>query len=256
VFTLPHLPVERQRNVGNALEALFKSKPRYTQAVAARARAVIEATALLPRSPGTTIFTVDNATDGVISSIFHIVEAFDRSYASTLVPLDAEQQAQQQAARLIEHEWFADGPGFIHKSVGLQLDIMVAMKESLADETKGPALKAAIDLLGLSPLVGRLLAHIDLYARTLGQAGKVVTDVAPADPGDAWHGLYVAFAIDATSAYADDPAALATLLGPYEAQLKEYRRDQAKARRKAKAAQAAMAAADTPDPAKPGGGPA
>lgn len=240
MFTLPRLPAARQRNVGSALEEHFKSKPQYKEAVVNSARAVIEATAALGRSDDVSMFTIDVATDSVISAIYRVVQSLQKGLTTTVVPLGPQQQAQADAAALIEEAWFSDGVGFIHGTVGIQNSAMTSIRKSLVDPDEGPALKAAIKTLGIGPLVDHFLAHAVVYAKKLGLAGEVVDDPEgeQRDPSDVWHDVYVKFAIDVMSAYRDDPAKLKTLLGSYESQLAEYRAEAAKERKREKKAKA------------------
>jgi hypothetical protein len=234
MFTLPRLPEERQRNVGSALEEHFKSKPKYTAEVQRGALAVIEATPALGASDGLPMFTIDVATDGVISAIYRIVQAVQKGLVTSVLPLGPEQQTLLNAAVLIDGAWFPSGIGFIRGSVGVQNAAMTSIRKSLTDEEKGPAIKAAIKRLGLAPLVDHFLLHAVLYAKKLGLAGEIVDAASdPSDPSDVWHDLYVQFAIDVSAAYRADPAKQKTLLGSYESQLAEYRADQAKERKRA-----------------------
>lgn len=256
MFTLPRLPVERQRNVGTALEEHFKTGPTYPPAILSGAQAVIAATADLARSTQPSLFTIDGATDTVISAVYRILDDFQRGYAATIVALDAAQRAQLEAAELLEGAWFPEGIGFIHDSPGFQNDAMRAVRTSLADPEKGAAIQAAVDLLGLGPLVQRLLAHMALYAKKLGLAGEVVTAAPgePRDPTDVWHDVYTAFAIDVNAAFRDDPATRMTLVGAYESQLGEHRADMAKLRKRVRAEAKAKAEAEAKAGEKKNGG--
>jgi hypothetical protein len=234
MFTLPRLPAERQRNVGSALEEHFKSKPKYTAEVMRGALAVIEATPALGVSNELPMFTIDVATDGVVSAIFRIVQAVQKGLVTAVIPLGPEQQALLDAAALIDAAWYPHGIGFIRDSVGVQHAAMTSIRKSLTDTEQGPAIKAAIKTLGLGPLVDHFVLHAALYAKKLGLAGEIVdTAIDPRDSSDVWHDLYVKFAIDVSSAYRADPAKQKTLLGSYESQLAEYRADQAKERKRA-----------------------
>lgn len=235
LFGFPRLPAERQRNVGGALEEHFKTKPKYSIEVTRSAHAVIEATPALGRSDDMPLFTIDGATDSVLSAIYRIVQSIQKGLVATVVPLGHVQQAQLEAAELIDATWFPNGIGFIHDSVGLQHAAMASIRSSLSDTETGPALKAAVKTLGLGPLVDHFLSHATLYAKKLGLAGAVVTDAdgEPRDPSDVWHDAFVKLAIDVMSAYRDDPAKQKTLLGSYESQLAEYRAEQAKNRKRA-----------------------
>jgi hypothetical protein len=245
MFNLPRLPEDRQRNVGSALEEHFKSKPRYSAEIARGAGAVIDATRELGASDDVQMFTVDVATDGVISAIYRVEQAVQKGLTATVIPLGSPQQAQLDAAVQLDSAWFPAGIGFIRGSVGVQNAAMVAIRKSLSDPDQGPALKAAVKLLGLGPLVDHFLLHASLYAKKLGLAGEIVESAGgPRDPSDAWHDLYVQFAIDVSSTYRADPAMLETLLGSYERQLAEYRSDQVKARKRA--AKKAKAEGDPP----------
>ena len=234
MFTLPRLPEPRQRNVGSALEEHFKSKPKYPAEIMQGALAVIEATHALGTSDDVPMFTIDVATDGVISAIYRIEQAVQKGLVTAVVPLGAAQQAMLDAAVLIDGAWFPSGIGFIRDSVGVQNSAMTSIRNSLTHKDHGPPLKAAMKLLGLAPLVDHFLLHAGLYAKKLGLAGEIVdSGNEPRDPSDVWHDLYVQLAIDVSSAYRADPAKQKTLLGSYESQLAEYRKDQAKARTRA-----------------------
>jgi hypothetical protein len=251
MFKIPRLPEDRQHNVGTALEEHFKAKPKYSAEIARGAAAVIEATRALGAPDDAPIFTVDTATDGVISAIYRIEQAVQKGLTTTVIPLGAPQQALLDAAQTIDGAWFPSGIGFIRGSVGAQNSAMIDIRKSLTDPEEGPALKAAVKTLGLGPLVDHFLLHAALYAKKLGLAGEIVESVGePRDPSDVWHDLYVQFAIDVSSAFRADPATRQTLLGSYESQLIEYRSDQAKARKraakKAKAEAAAPAKNDGP----------
>jgi hypothetical protein len=235
MFALSRLSAERQRNVGSALEAHFKTKPKYTAEVTRGALAVIEATSALGRSDDLPMFTIDGATDSVVSAIYRVAQAIQKGLVATVVPLSAEQQAQLDAAVLIETTWFPHGIGFIRDAVGIQYAAMGAIRRSLSDPESGPALKEAVKTLGLGPLVEHFMTHAALYAKKLGLAGEVVTEAKgePRDPSDVWHEAFVSFAIDVMSAYRNDPAKQKTLLGSYESQLAEYRAELAKNRKRA-----------------------
>ncbi len=234
MFTLPRLPEERQRNVGSALEEHFKSKPKYSAEIMHGAQAVIEATRALGASNDLPIFTVDVATDSVLSAIYRIEQAFQKGLVASVIPLGPAQQALLDAALLLDGAWFPSGIGFIHDSPGVQNSAMISIRKSLTDPDQGPAIKAAIKTLGLAPMIDHFLLHAALYAKTLGLAGEIADSGAePRDPSDVWHDLYVQLAIDVSSAYRADPAKQKTLLGSYESQLAEYREDQAKARKRA-----------------------
>jgi len=246
MFTLPRLPEERQRNVGSALEEHFKSKPKYSAEITKGALAVIEATRALRASNDLPMFTIDVGTDGVVSAIYRIEQAFQKGLVASVIPLGPAQQALLDAAVLLDSAWFPSGIGFIHDSVGVQNAAMISIRQSLTDPEQGPAIKSAIKALGLGPLVEHFLLHAALYAKKLGLAGEIVyAGNEPRDPSDVWHDLYVQLAIDVSSAYRADPATQKTLLGSYESQLAEYRADQAKARKRA-----AKKAKDEADAAK------
>jgi hypothetical protein len=234
MFTLPRLPEERQRNVGSALEEHFKSKPKYSAEITQGALAVIEATRALGASNDLPMFTIDVATDSVLSAVYRIEQAFQKGLVATVVPLGPAQQAQLDAAVLLDGAWFPSGIGFIRDSVGVQHAAMISIRKSLTDPEQGPAIKAAIKTLGLTPLVDHFLLHAALYAKKLGLAGEIAgSGNEPRDPSDVWHDLYVQLAIDVSSTYRADPAKQKTLLGSYESQLAEYRADQVKARKRA-----------------------
>ena len=234
MFTLPRLPEERQRNVGSALEEHFKSKPKYSAEITQGALAVIEATRALGASDDLPMFTIDVATDGVLSAIYRIEQAFQKGLVAAVIPLGPGQKALLDAAVLLDGAWFPSGIGFIRDSVGVQNAAMVSIRNSLTDKEHGTAIKAALKTLGLAPLVDHFLLHAALYAKKLGLAGEIVdSGNEPRDPSDIWHDLYVQLAIDVSSAYRTDPAKQKTLLGSYESQLAEYRADQAKARKRA-----------------------
>ncbi len=244
MFTLPRLPEERQRNVGSALEEHFKSKPKYTSEVIHGAHAVIEATRALGASNDVPIFTIDVATDSVVSAIYRIEQAVQKGLVASVIPLAPAQQAMLDAAVLLDGAWFPSGIGFIHDSVGVQSSAMLSMRKTLTDPDQGPAINAAMKTLGLAPLVDHFVAHATLYAKKLGLAGEIAeSGDEPRDPSDVWHDLYVQLAIDVSSAYRADPAKQKTLLGSYESQLAEYRADQAKERKRAAARAKATAAA-------------
>lgn len=243
MFTLPRLPEERQRNVGSALEEHFKSKPTYSAEVTQGALAVIEATRPLGTSNDLPMFTVDVATDGVLSAIYRIEQAFQKGLVASAIPLGPAQRASLDAALLLDGAWFPSGIGFIHDSVGIQNAAMLSIRTSLTDPEQGPAIKAAVDTLGLAPLVDHFLHHAALYAKKLGLAGEIAYPGSePREASDLWHDLYVQLAIDVTSTYRADLVKQKTLLGSYESQLAEYRADQAKARKRAKAKTGADAA--------------
>lgn len=180
------------------------------------------------------MFTIDVATDSVLSAIYRIEQAIQKGLTVAAIPLGPAQQAMLDAAVLLDGAWFASGIGFIKGSAGVQNAAMTSIRNSLTDKDKGPAIKAAIKTLGLAPLVDHFVLHAALYARKLGLAGEVVESATePRDPSDVWHDLYVQLAIDVSSAYRTDPAKQKTLLGSYESQLAECRADQAKARKRA-----------------------
>ena len=233
-FTLPRLPIPRQRNVGNALDAHFKANPTYTKEVTAGALALIAATPALS-GDDVSMFTIDVATDGVLSAIYRVVQDYQRGFVDSVIPLGAEQKVLRDAANLLEETWFPAGIGFIRESVGLQHEAMTAIRKSMTHPDKGPAIQAAIKALGMGALVDHFVLHAALYARKLGLAGEVVTDPAEADPdpSDAWHRLYLQFAVDTMSAYKNEPATLETLLGSYQRQVEEHHTDLAKERRRA-----------------------
>lgn len=190
------------------------------------------------------MFTIDVATDGVLSAIYRIEQAFQRGLVAAVIPLGPEQQALLDAAVLLDGAWFPSGIGFIRDSVDVQNAAMISIRKSLTDPEEGPAIKAALKMLGLAPLIDHFLLHAALYAKKLGLAGEIVdSGNEPRDPSDRWHDLYVQLAIDVSSAYRADPAKQKTLLGSYESQLAEYRADQAKARKRA--AKKTKAEADT-----------
>lgn len=244
MFTLPRLPAERQRNVGSALEEHFKSKPKYTAEIMHGAQAVIEATRALGASNDVPMFTVDVATDSVVSAIYRMVQAVPKGLVASIIPLGPPQQAMLDAAFLLDHAWFPNGIGFIHDSVGVQSSAMLSMRKSLTDPDQGAGIKAAVKTLGLGPLVDHFVLHATLYTKKLGLAGEIAeSGDEPRDPTDVWHDLYVQLAIDVSSAYRADPAKQKTLLGSYESQLAEYRADQAKERKRAAAKAKAAAAA-------------
>jgi hypothetical protein len=237
MFTLPRLPETRQRNVGSALEQHFKSKPKYSAEITQGALAVIEATRALSASDDLPMFTIDVATDGVLSAIYRIEQAVQKGLVATVIPLGPAQQA------MLDGAWFPSGIGFIKDSVGVQNAAMLSIRNSLTDKDQGPAIKSAIRSLGLAPVVDHFVLHAALYAKKLGLAGEIVdSGNEPRDPSDVWHDLYVQLAIDVSSAYRADPAKQKTLLGSYESQLAEYREDQAKERKRA--AKKAQAEAD------------
>jgi hypothetical protein len=244
MFTLPRLPEERQRNVGSALEEHFRSKPKYASEVVHGAHAVIEATRSLGASSDVPIFTVDVATDSVLSAIYRIEQAVQKGLVASVIPLGPAQQAMLEAAVLLDGAWFPGGIGFIHDSVGVQNSAMISIRKSLTDPDQGPAINAAIKMLGLAPLVDHFVTHAVLYAKKLGLAGEIAASgEEPRDPSDLWHDLYVQLAIDVSSAYRADPAKQKTLLGSYESQLAEHRADQAKERKRAAARAKTVAAA-------------
>lgn len=243
MFTLSRLPEERQRNVGSALEEHFKTKPKYTADVTRSGLAVVEATRALGVSDDMPMFTVDVATDGVLSAIYRIAQAVQKGLVTSVFPLGDEQQAQLDAAILIDRTWFPSGIGFIRESSGIQNAAMVSIRKSLTDPEKGPAIKAAVKTLGIGPLVDHFVSHAVLYAKKLGLAGEVADpDLETVDPSEVWHSAFVEFAVDVSSAYRNDPAKQKTLLGSYESELAAYRADQAKARKRA--AQVTKAEAD------------
>lgn len=245
MFNLPRLPEDRQRNVGSALEEHLKSKPRYSAEILRGVGAVIEATRALGASDEVPMFTVDVATDGVISAIYRIEQAVQKGLTATVIPLGPQQQALLDAALLVDAAWFPSGIGFIRGSTGVQNAAMLAIRKSLTDPEQGPTIKAAVKALGLGPLVDHFVLHALLYAKKLGLAGEIVESAGvPRDPSDVWHDLYVQFAIDVSSAYRADAATRQTLLGSYERQLAEYRGDQAKARKRS--AKKAKSDADPP----------
>ena len=259
MFTLPRLPEDRQRNVGSALDAHFRTKPKYSAEVMSSALAVVEATPALGASNDLPMFTIDVATDSVLSAIYRIEQAIQKGLTIAAIPLGPAQQAMLDAALLLDGAWFASGIGFIRGSVGVQNAAMTSIRNSLTDKDQGPAIKAAVKTLGLGPLVDHFVLHAALYAKKLGLAGEVVESATETrDPSDIWHDLYVQFAIDVSSAYRADPAKQKTLLGSYESQLAEYRADQAKERKRAAKktqdeANAAKAKADADAAAKKGG---
>jgi hypothetical protein len=237
MFTLPRLPEERQRNVGTALEEHFKTKPKYTEEVTQSALAVIGATPALGVSDNMPMFTIDVATDSVLSSIYRIEQAVQKGLVATVVPLGPKQQKLLEAAVLIDGAWFPNGIGFIRDSVGIQNAAMISIRKTLTSKEQGPAIKAAVETLGIGPLVDHFLLHAGLYSKKLGLAGETAEEVddsgaEPRDPSDVWHDLYVQFAIDVSSAYKKDAATRKTLLGPYDSQLAQYRVDQAKERKR------------------------
>jgi hypothetical protein len=220
--------------VGNALAELFKTNPSYTPEVTKGAQAVIAATAALSAGE-MSMFTIDVATDSVLAALHRTLQDIQRGYVSNVIPLSPEQKAELDAAVFLEEAWFPAGIGFIRQSVGLQHAAMTEIRKSLVDKDEGPAVQAAVTTLGIGHRVEHFTAHAALYARKLGLAGEVVTDPneAEPDPSDAWHALYVKFAIDASSAYKSDPATVETLLGSYERQIEEYHADLAKERKRA-----------------------
>ncbi|APR80605.1 Hypothetical protein A7982_05952 [Minicystis rosea] len=225
--------MERQRNVGGSLDEHFKSKPKYNAEVTRSAHAVIEATKALGRGDDMPLFTIDSATDSVLSAIYRVEQSIQKGLVATIVSLGPEQQAQLDAAELIDTTWFPDGIGFIHGSAGIQHAAMASIRSSLTDAETGPAIKAAVETLGLGPLVAHFLSHATLYAKKLGLAGEAVTDGEPRDPSDVWHDAFMKLAIDVMSAYRDDPAKQKTLLGSYESQLAEHRAELSKSRKRA-----------------------
>ena len=230
MFTLPRLPEDRQRNVGDALDAHFKTKPMYSAEVMSSALAVIKATPALGAANDLPMFTIDVATDGVLSAIYRVEQAVQKGLTVAAIPLGPAQQTMLDAAVLLDGAWFPSGIGFIRGSVGVQNAAMMSIRNSLTDKDKGPAIKA----LGLGPLVDHFVLHAALYAKKPGLAGEIVESATDSrDPSDVGHDLYVQLAIDVSSAYRTDPAKQKTLLGSYESQLAEYRSDQAKARKRA-----------------------
>jgi len=230
MFTLPRLPEDRQRNVGDALDAHFKTKPKYSAEVMSSALAVIKATPALGAANDLPMFTIDVATVGVLSAIYRVEQAVQKGLTVAAIPLGPAQQTMLDAAVLLDGAWFPSGIGFIRGSVGVQNAAMMSIRNSLKDKDKGPAIKAAIKTLGLGPLVDHFVLHAARYAKKLGLAGEIVESATDSrDPSDVGHDLYVQLAIDVSSAYRTDPAKQKTLLGSYESQLAEYRSDQAMA---------------------------
>lgn len=250
MFVFPRLPALRQRNVGEALEAVFRAKTSFTPDVTKRAKAVISATANLGEAAEgeARLFTIDVAIDGVLSAIFRVTQATQKGLTASVVPLNAEQQSVLEAATLIEELWFPSGIGFIRDPAGLQHAAMLGLRNMLSDAKKGPKLKAAFKKLSLTPLVDHFLAHLPLYTKALGLAGEETGDDAdaPVDASELWHRAYVKFAVAVEAAYDEDAAARKRLLGPYEKELAAHRADQAKERKRAKAeaAKAKKAPAD------------
>jgi hypothetical protein len=106
MLTLLPLPVERQRNVGNALGEIFKHKTKYTPDLVRRGKAVVDATAALKDPEGPTMFVVDTATDGVITALHRILGAIEKGLVDTVVPLGPGQKAQLEAVELLNDAWF------------------------------------------------------------------------------------------------------------------------------------------------------
>lgn len=238
MLTLPTLPPERQRNVGLALQDFFGKPNQEPAAVAQRAQAVIEATAGLKDSDEHSLFIVDGATDSVLTALHRICGDVEKALVDTVVPLGPEQIAHAQAAQLCNDSLFPEGIEFTRDSTGVQHGVMIQMRDTLNDPEKGPPLSAALTTLGLKPIVDHLLLHLDLYSKKLGLVGSSVIEPTMDEASRAWHEAYVVFAATVVAAHAADPAAQKALLGTYDKQLEEHRADKARARRRARKAQA------------------
>jgi hypothetical protein len=195
------------------------------------AKAVIAATAPLAAPGGPSMFTIDRATDGVVTAIHRIQEAWERGLTDAVIPLDAEQQAALAAVNLLNEAWFANGIGFIHDAVGLQCDALLAIEKTLSD----PEISKAIKTLGHGPLVHHLSSHTALYAKTLGLTADGEASTSEQSASQTWHDAYVLFAASVMVHHANDPEARASLLGSYEKQLQEHRAAAQKERRRQRA---------------------
>ena len=231
MLVLQRLPVERQRNVGAALADIFKGKTSYHADVVLRAKAVIAATATLavPESPS--MFTIDRATDSVVTAIHRILAAWHKGLTDAVVPLNAEQEAALAAAEILDEAWFANGIGFIHELVGLQCDALLAIQKTLRE----PEIQKAIKTLGLGPLVEHMESHTALYAKALGLTADSEVKAPEGGESQAWHDAFVRYAASVLVHYPDDAEAQRALLGSYEKQLQEHRAALQRERRRQRA---------------------
>jgi hypothetical protein len=225
MLTIQKLPPERQRNTSEGLSDLFKEGHGHAPDVARAARAVIEATPAAGVTEGPQLPEVDRATDPIVRAIHRILQTWEQGLHGRLLTPDAQQQASLDAADLLQHRWFGSGDGFLQAGAGVEYDGLRIIEQSLPE----PAIKAAVDLLGLGPLVTALAAHIALYRQALGLSVNSTSTTVPD-----WHGALQLYAASVLVAYPNEPTTRDTLMAPYTRQLAEHRADLRTARKKAK----------------------
>lgn len=228
MLALPRLPIERQRNVGRALADVFNDEVSYKPEVVGRAKTVIAATEGLEDPGGHSMFSVDRATDSVITAIYRALDAWTKGLTDAVLPLEPEQQAALAAAEVLDSAWFPDGIEFVHEVVGLQHDALAGIQKTLAKKE----IKDAVETLGLGPMVAHLSRHTALYAKTLGLTAEGEAGAPESGPSQTWHDAYMLFAASVVTSYSDDAETRKVLLGSYESQLREHRAAMRKERRK------------------------
>ncbi len=210
------LEIPRQLNVGDSLaEVLAKDRPTPLLAgTLARGNAVTAATFALASHSRAKPGKVDRATDTVVISVDHLLEAAENALLDSVVPLGEAQQQTLARVRLIRTSVFPQGTQFIRRPMDLEWPALRNVQSALGD----PEVAAAVDALGLRAVVDHLLAHIARYGQAVGQeAGAAGT--AEEKASLAWHEAFKLFAAQVMVDYEKDAALRQELLGAYEVQL-------------------------------------
>jgi len=244
MFEIVRLEVDRQLNVGNALAPILAAdRPTpLLQSTRARAEAVIGATLALSAARHAPPAPIDHATDSVTTALDRTLEAAEQTLRDSVVPLGAAQRSAHGQIRMLRTRLFPGGTGFIRKAMDKEWPHLAELRAELGDAE----VAAAVDALGLRPIVDHLLAHIELYGRALGQEGGAAghaVELASA----AWQEAFKRFAAQVILDYEGDQATQRELLGPFQVQLEQQR---AAARA---AARARKARAEAEEPAPPSG---
>jgi len=238
MIEIARLDSDRQVNVGNAL-GLILAAPRPTplhQTTQNRIDAVIAATLGLAAARNVTPKQVDLTTDTMITSFDHTLEGTEQMLRDSVVPLGDAQREALGHIRTLRARLFPQGTGYIRKPMDLQWVHLSELRARIGE----PAIAAAVDALGLRPMVDHLLAHIDLYGRALGQdvgAAGHAREAASA----AWQEAFRRLAAQVIVDYEADEATQRELMAPYLTQLEQQR---AAARASARARKARAEAED------------